>query len=138
MLECWIIISVNPRYLTCAIDDAGCSQNNKCHCIGCQNSTQKNVRKFTTCSQFHQHVYAQLLRKKIPKAQKENKVNSVFLCFLDLQTQKLLVKCDEIETWSHDDRSTIVNDENNNDLKEKHLRNFELAIILIERKQLKS
>ncbi len=53
---------------------------------------------------FHQGLisptfYEQVLRKKIPKVQKDSKDISVFLPFLDLSAEKLLVWRKDILLW---------------------------------------
>jgi len=48
---------------------------------------------YETLGRFHQHVYVQLLRLQIPKAQKDSQVISVFLHILDLFEKKFCVKC---------------------------------------------
>jgi len=56
-----------------------------------------------TCGQFYQHAYAQLLQAKIPKAQKDSHVISVFLCFWDQCTKaacKIQVQLVSLENYS--------------------------------------
>jgi len=50
---------------------------------------KSNVGEIDTWGRFHQHVYAKLLHAKIPKAQKDSQVISVFLHLWDLRVQKL-------------------------------------------------
>jgi hypothetical protein len=54
-------------------------------------ATHRTLMKLTPVG-FHQYSYSQLLPIKIPKAQKDSQIISVFLCFWDLRVQKLLVK----------------------------------------------
>jgi len=53
----------------------------------CLNAASKRV----TRGQFHQHIYAKLLRTQIPKAQKNSQVIS-FFALLGSQGHKMLVK----------------------------------------------
>jgi len=50
------------------------------------------IAKGIAWGEFHQHVYAQLLRKQIPKVQKDSQITSVFLRSWDHSVQKLIIK----------------------------------------------
>ncbi len=44
-------------------------------------------------SQFHQHIYTQLLHMQIPKVQNSVKLLVIFVRYLDLGAKKLHIKC---------------------------------------------
>jgi len=54
---------------------------------------------YHTWGQFHQHAYKQLLRAKIPKAQKDSQVISVFCAFGICPRKSCLQNVGEIDTW---------------------------------------
>jgi len=46
------LIKIAKVVLTCTINDVGSSKDDKSHCIGCQDSSQKNIRKFSARSHY--------------------------------------------------------------------------------------
>ena len=75
------------------------------HLVDCCGSTNKE-----TWSQFHQHVYTQLLCTQIPKAQKAALLDSLLCTFGVCACKSCLQNVDEIDPWSQSYQTLIFFD----------------------------